>query len=647
MASGRSKQRCQSVPPNRTSRNTWVKISQFLPRLPLKATADTFYIPNFSLTAHVGRVRNRQVYHESESDESESDENESGGSEYEESGPDASRSDESGSDRSASDTSEADVSIEDDLDGTWFPVRKRIIRSEDGDVNPEVGEQRRDYESVNVLLLTFDYNDLSLERESAGVKNAFQRLGYSVTSYQMPMKNTWPQVKRKLKDFLRALDENRYELRIIYYHGHGSTVTDPNTNYPRLLLSSHNTPEKDNPNYPPMARRKLPPIVRLLWRDIAKEIEEAECDTLAILDCCLSGAAATTEEEEEEEDVFGDYRREMITATCWDGITSDQMSPAMWTVLNKSLLKKGDSISIATLVRKMNNSLVRIGASQAHHCTLQRNELGKMVLPRLSSSVPIDEKTFYERYRNLNTPGIRLRNRKALVLGGDCGIGRSVAIAFALEGASVTIAYFVEREEDALSTKLEAKRLGAGKIDLYPLTRGYESSDILENSLSGLGGDSSVIDIVVNNLGYKIKDDEEEPVMIPTLASGLRSSKSIKGQNDLPSTQSPLKQNNFITTALDRMNSEGIIINTLPLQNTTDLLSDKEYNESIGITKYLTGYQAAREDPTAVAIFPGPDSLLLTNAEQALKVLNTFVSAASATNSERKDITGKVLEIIG
>ncbi|KAF3189824.1 hypothetical protein TWF788_009810 [Orbilia oligospora] len=614
MALGRSKRRCQSVPPNRKSRNT--------------------------LTAHVGRVRNRQVYHESESesDKSEPEESESGGSEYED----------PGSDRSASDTSGTDVSIEDDLDGTWFPVRKHIVKSENGDVNPKDGKRRRDYESVSVLLLTFDYNDLSLEKESAGVKNTFQRLGYSVTSYQMPMKNTWPQVKRQLKDFLRTLDENSYELRIIYYHGHGSTITDPNTNYPRLLLSSHGTPEKKDPECPPVVRLKPPPIVNLLWRDIAQKIEEAECDTLAILDCCLSGAAATAEkEEEEEEDVLGNYRREMITATCWDGITSDQMSPAMWTVLNKSLLRKGDSISIATLVRKMNNSLVRIGASQAHHCTLQRNELGKMVLPRLSSSVPIDEKTFYERYRNLNTPGIRLRNRKALVLGGDCGIGRSVAIAFALEGASVTIAYFVEREEDALSTKLEAKRLGAGTIRLYPLTRGYESSDILENSLSGPGGDSSVIDIVVNNLGYKIKDDEEEPVMIPTLASGLRSSKSIQGQNDLPSTQSPLEQNNFITAALNRMNSEGIIINTVPFQNTTDLLSDKEYNESIGITKYLTGYQAVREDPTAVAIFPGPDSLLLTNAEQALKVLNTFVSAASATDSERKDITGKVLEIIG
>ncbi|EGX44795.1 hypothetical protein AOL_s00176g77 [Orbilia oligospora ATCC 24927] len=610
MAPGRSKQRCQSVPPNRTSRNT--------------------------LNTHVGRVRNRQVCHESEPDETELEETESAKSEFEESGSGGSEYEESGS----------DVTIDDDLDGTWFPVRERIIRSEDRDVNPEDGEQRRNYESVNVLLLTFDYNDLGLEKESAGVKNAFQRLGYSVTPYQMPMKNTWPKVKRKLNGFLRTR-ENRYELRIIYYHGHGSTVKYPNTNYPRLLLSSHNTPKKDNPEYPPIVRRKPPPIVKLFWHDIAKEIEKAECDTLAILDCCLSGAAATTEKEEEEEDVFGDYRREMITATCWDGITSDQMSPAMWTVLNKSLLKKGDSISIATLVRKMNNSLVRIGASQAHHCTLQRNELGKMVLPRLSSSVPIDEQKFYDRYRSLNTPGIRLRNRKALVLGGDCGIGRSVAIAFALEGATVTIAYFVEREEDALSTKLEAKRLGAGTIKLYPLTRGYESSDILENSLSGLGGDSSVIDIVVNNLGYKIKDDEEEPVMIPALASGLRSSKPIKDHNDLPSTQSPLEQNNFITTALDRMNSEGIIINTVPLQNTTDLLSDKEYNESISITKHLTGYQAVREDPAAVAIFPGPDSLLLTNEEQALKVLNTFVSAASTTNSERKDITGKVLEIIG
>ena len=43
----------------------------------------------------------------------------------------------------------------------------------------------------------------------------------------------------------------------------------------------------------------------------------------------------------------------------------------------------------------------------------------------------------------------RLTGRKALITGGDSGIGGAVAIAFAREGADVAISYLPEEEEDA------------------------------------------------------------------------------------------------------------------------------------------------------------------------------------------------------
>lgn len=47
----------------------------------------------------------------------------------------------------------------------------------------------------------------------------------------------------------------------------------------------------------------------------------------------------------------------------------------------------------------------------------------------------------------------RLRERKALVTGGDSGIGRAAAIAFAREGADVALAYLPEEEDDAREVK--------------------------------------------------------------------------------------------------------------------------------------------------------------------------------------------------
>jgi short subunit dehydrogenase len=46
----------------------------------------------------------------------------------------------------------------------------------------------------------------------------------------------------------------------------------------------------------------------------------------------------------------------------------------------------------------------------------------------------------------------RLEGRSAIITGGDSGIGRAVALAFAREGADVLISYLAEEEPDAQQT---------------------------------------------------------------------------------------------------------------------------------------------------------------------------------------------------
>ncbi len=47
----------------------------------------------------------------------------------------------------------------------------------------------------------------------------------------------------------------------------------------------------------------------------------------------------------------------------------------------------------------------------------------------------------------------RLTDKATIITGGDSGIGKAVAIAFAREGADVLISYLPEEEEDAQDTK--------------------------------------------------------------------------------------------------------------------------------------------------------------------------------------------------
>lgn len=92
----------------------------------------------------------------------------------------------------------------------------------------------------------------------------------------------------------------------------------------------------------------------------------------------------------------------------------------------------------------------------------------------------------------------RLTGRKALITGGDSGMGRAAAIAYAREGADVAINYLPAEESDAKEVIELIKKEGRKAIAIPgDLREEAFCKRLVEEAVKGLGG----LDILVNNAG--------------------------------------------------------------------------------------------------------------------------------------------------
>lgn len=92
----------------------------------------------------------------------------------------------------------------------------------------------------------------------------------------------------------------------------------------------------------------------------------------------------------------------------------------------------------------------------------------------------------------------KLIDRKALITGGDSGIGRAVAIAFAREGADVAISYLPSEEADAQAVVALIEQAGRKAIALPgDITDEQTCRKLVTDAVAALGG----LDILVNNAG--------------------------------------------------------------------------------------------------------------------------------------------------
>jgi NAD(P)-dependent dehydrogenase (short-subunit alcohol dehydrogenase family) len=95
----------------------------------------------------------------------------------------------------------------------------------------------------------------------------------------------------------------------------------------------------------------------------------------------------------------------------------------------------------------------------------------------------------------------KLTGRRAVITGGDSGIGRAVALAFAREGADVVISYLDAEEQDAQETVRLIEGAGRRAITVPgDLRDEKQCQHVVEIAVEELGG----IDILVNNAAYQM-----------------------------------------------------------------------------------------------------------------------------------------------
>ena len=206
----------------------------------------------------------------------------------------------------------------------------------------------------------------------------------------------------------------------------------------------------------------------------------------------------------------------------------------------------------------------------------------------------------------------RLTGLRALITGGDSGIGRAVAIAFARESADVALSYLPTEQPDADETARwvrEASRTAA----LLPgdITDSETCQALPAQTIEALGG----LDILVNNAGFQmarthgieeLADDDLDRVLktnlyamfwltraaVPHLASGacIINTTSIQAYDpsttlmDYASTKAAI--NNFTVNLAGELGPRGIRVNAVapgpvwtPLQPATQ---DADHLESFG-----------------------------------------------------------------
>ena len=188
----------------------------------------------------------------------------------------------------------------------------------------------------------------------------------------------------------------------------------------------------------------------------------------------------------------------------------------------------------------------------------------------------------------------RLEGLKALITGGDSGIGRAVAIAFAREGVDVAINYLPEEQEDAQDVVGWIEKAGRTAVLVPGDVREEQSCrDIVDRAVEGLGG----LNVVVNNAGFH-------------WARGEAGLKGLATEDLERAVRTNLYGTLWISrAALPHLGRGDSIINTTSVQAYDPSVSMIDYAATKAALNNVTANLAAELGPEGIrvnAVAPGP-----------------------------------------
>jgi NAD(P)-dependent dehydrogenase (short-subunit alcohol dehydrogenase family) len=262
-------------------------------------------------------------------------------------------------------------------------------------------------------------------------------------------------------------------------------------------------------------------------------------------------------------------------------------------------------------------------------------------LPGSEAQMTPQPQSFVEGYRAAG----KLKGKRALVTGGDSGIGRAVAIGFAKEGADVAILYLNEHE-DARLTRGHVEKTGqrclliSGDIGDEPFCK-----MAVQRAAAELGG----LDILVNNAAEQHVQEHVEDISARQLERTFRTN---------------IFSMFYLTkAALEHMTDGGAIINTASVvayKGKKELMDYAATKGAIIAYTYSLAQSLAERSIRVNAVAPGPiwtplipasfdaektaehgKNTLLGRAGQPDEVAPSYVFLAAAQDSSY--MTGQVL----